>query len=151
MQKVGWIDGYPLDCYDYQSTCGAKKPRLYPISHPTWFKKYPTFNIKRTSNIKTLSKTHPTGSSSVLLCASSHPLCSEFLQTGFQLADLFLTVCVLKAFKSKIPKMRIRCFCKYQVHTKCSWFQPTLLMHISAFSILLLLSSSFPSFLSSSS
>ena len=21
----GWMDGYPLDCYDYQSTCGAKK------------------------------------------------------------------------------------------------------------------------------
>ena len=20
----GWMDGYPLDCYDYQSTCGAK-------------------------------------------------------------------------------------------------------------------------------
>ena len=19
----GWMDGYPLDCYDYQSTCGA--------------------------------------------------------------------------------------------------------------------------------
>ena len=19
-----WMDGYPLDCYDYQSTCGAK-------------------------------------------------------------------------------------------------------------------------------
>ena len=22
---VEWMDGYPLDCYDYQSTCGAKK------------------------------------------------------------------------------------------------------------------------------
>ena len=21
---VEWMDGYPLDCYDYQSTCGAK-------------------------------------------------------------------------------------------------------------------------------
>ena len=21
----GWMDGYPLDCYDYQSTCGANK------------------------------------------------------------------------------------------------------------------------------
>ena len=20
----GWMDGYPLDCYNYQSTCGAK-------------------------------------------------------------------------------------------------------------------------------
>ena len=19
----GWMDGYPLDCYDYESTCGA--------------------------------------------------------------------------------------------------------------------------------
>ena len=19
----GWMDGYPLDCYDYQSTCGV--------------------------------------------------------------------------------------------------------------------------------
>ena len=24
MQNVLWMDGYPLDCYDYQSTCGAK-------------------------------------------------------------------------------------------------------------------------------
>ena len=29
MQNVEWMDGwvmvgYPLDCYDYQSTCGAK-------------------------------------------------------------------------------------------------------------------------------
>ena len=24
MQNVDWMDGYPLDCYDYQSTCGAE-------------------------------------------------------------------------------------------------------------------------------
>ena len=24
MDGVEWMDGYPLDCYDYQSTCGAK-------------------------------------------------------------------------------------------------------------------------------
>ena len=23
---VEWMDGYPLDCYDYLSTCGAKRP-----------------------------------------------------------------------------------------------------------------------------
>ena len=22
--EYGWVTGYPLNCYDYQSTCGAK-------------------------------------------------------------------------------------------------------------------------------
>ena len=30
-QNVGWMDGYPLDCYDYQSTCGANKREMNQI------------------------------------------------------------------------------------------------------------------------
>ena len=24
---TGWMDGYPLDCYNYKSTCGGKKKK----------------------------------------------------------------------------------------------------------------------------
>ena len=37
----GWMDGvewsgYPLDCYDYQSTCGANKDRNSNTMTNTW-------------------------------------------------------------------------------------------------------------------
>ena len=31
MDGVEWMDGYPLDCYDYQSTCGANNMLANPI------------------------------------------------------------------------------------------------------------------------
>ena len=43
---VEWMDGYPLDCYDYLSTCGANKsgnstPHTYSMLHvDSHFEKY---------------------------------------------------------------------------------------------------------------
>ena len=40
---TGWMDGYPLDCYDYYSTCGAKNSRgLGP------YEKFLGFPLQRT-------------------------------------------------------------------------------------------------------
>ena len=32
----GWMDGYPLDCYDYKSTCRAKNGKFSPILAYLW-------------------------------------------------------------------------------------------------------------------